>query len=118
MKIKKLTMFLILSSLVFGNDIELENLEKLKEKNLITREDYLILKNEILGANEEIQYTLKVNGIEKDNFYPVIVKNDDIYLNLNVFFEINLNHVHSCAHNGRHLHHSHIRLDHISIQQD
>lgn len=87
MKIKKLTMFLILSSLVFGNDIELENLEKLKEKNLITREDYLILKNEILGANEEIQYTLKVNGIEKDNFYPVIVKNDDIYLNLNVFFE-------------------------------
>lgn len=43
MKLKKITMFLIVSSLVFGNELELANLEKLREQNLISQEDYLSL---------------------------------------------------------------------------
>lgn len=85
MNLKKLTMFLLISSLAFGNDVDLDNLEKLREKNLISQEDYMILKSEITGSNEEIFYTLKVNGTERDNFYPIIEKNSKRYFNVDAF---------------------------------
>lgn len=87
MKLKKLTMFLIVSSLVFGNELELANLEKLREQNLLSQEDYMILKSEILGSDEEIQYTLRVNGVERDNFYPIIKQKEKKYLNLEAFLD-------------------------------
>lgn len=85
MRLKKLTMFLIVSSLVFGNELELAKIEKLREQNLLSQEDYMILKAEILGSDEEIQYTLRINGVEKDNFYPIIVKNGKKFLNIESF---------------------------------
>lgn len=85
MRLKKLTMFLIVSSLVFGNELELANIEKLREQNLLSQEDYMILKAEILGSDKEIQYTLKINGSEVDNFYPIVVKSGKNFFNLEKF---------------------------------
>lgn len=84
---KKIFIFLIVIVPVFGSDTTLEDLEKLKQENLISIEDYNILKQELTNESIEELYTLKINGLEVDNAYSVINDNDIRYLNLNIFLE-------------------------------
>lgn len=87
MKLKRFVMFCLLSSLALSSEIKLERLEELRKKNLISQEDYQILKSEITPTNQESMYTLKINGSVKDNFYPVVKKGGSQYLNVNKFLD-------------------------------
>ncbi|MGL6169185.1 MAG: hypothetical protein ACRC0Y_12955, partial [Fusobacteriaceae bacterium] len=86
MKLKSmicLLTFLCLSLLSYAEEFTLEQLNELKSLNMITEEDYVILLNELEGAEErESFYNLKVNGAKVSEVYPVIVQENKIYLPL------------------------------------
>lgn len=84
---KKLLTFLLVTASAFGSDITLDELEKLRQQNLISTEDYMILKQELTNNSEEELYTLKINGSEVDNAYSVINENDIRYLELGNFLK-------------------------------
>lgn len=88
MRIKKLVLFFIISRVVMAIATEENaNLDLLLQKGLLSKEDYSILKAEQLGEEEEIYYTLRINGTEKNKFYPLLKKRREVYLSLNEFFK-------------------------------
>lgn len=85
---KKLGLFFILNCVLLASELSLEQLEELKEKKLVSQADYLILKSEITKEDKIEFYTLKVNGVEVDNLYKILNKNNQRYLELETFLQI------------------------------
>lgn len=83
--------FLLITCFVQGyaeTDINIEQLKDLKEKGMISEEDYNIIFSEINGTLENEQlYDLNVNGALIDNRFKSIIKGDTMYLPLFRFIE-------------------------------
>lgn len=80
--------FLIVSLSFSENEITLEKLEDLKQRNLISLSDYLFLKEELDGTLEEKYFfNLSINRTSITNSFPIINKNEKIYVSLNSFFK-------------------------------
>lgn len=84
---KKFGLFFILNCALLASELNLKQLEELKETKLISYDDYLILKSEISNDDKLEVYTLKINGSEVDNLYKVLNKNNQRYLELETFFQ-------------------------------
>ncbi len=82
-------LFFLITALSFSEDnLTLEQLENLKERNLISLDDYLFLKDELEGRLEEKYfYSLFINRSRITSNFPVINKNDKVYISLNSFFK-------------------------------
>ena len=85
--IKKLLTFLLVTAPIFASDITLTELEDLKKQNLISTEDYMILKQELTNSSKEELYTLKINGVEADNAYSIINEDNTRYLDIGSFLK-------------------------------
>lgn len=73
---------------VENNEINKEELKKMKEIGLISEEDYQILLEESIGdKNEEALYSLNVNGKRVSNMYKLQITNGKIYFPLFEFLE-------------------------------
>ncbi|MGL5175806.1 MAG: hypothetical protein ACRC7F_05575, partial [Cetobacterium sp.] len=67
--------------LTYSADFTLQELNELKNLNMLTEEEYQILLNELSGVQErENFYSLKVNGAKVSDVYPVVIDGDKIYL--------------------------------------
>lgn len=86
-KIIYLFLILIICIKIFGRSFTIEELEELREKELITFEDYKILRDEIEAVLEEY-FTLSVNSRKVSNQYRVVKFREKTYLNLEEFFKI------------------------------
>lgn len=82
-------LFFLITALSFSEDnLTLEQLEDLKQRNLISLDDYLFLKDELEGRLEEKYfYSLFINRSRITSNFPVINKNDKVYISLNSFFK-------------------------------
>lgn len=88
-KILFLFSILLIHSTSFSSaNITLEKLEDLKNKNAISQEDYLFLKDELEGKLEEKHIsTLFVNRIQITNNFHVIHRDDKTYIPLKEYFK-------------------------------
>lgn len=84
---KKWVLFIVLNYSLLASEINLYQLEELREKKAISQEDYLLLKEEISPQEKEEFYSLKINGYEVEKFYSVLKKENQRYLDLNSFLE-------------------------------
>ena len=87
---KILFVLLTLNSLdTYSKDISLEEIIELKEKGLITEEEFNILKNEAVGseAAREDLYDLNINGKLVSRAYKVLNENGREYLPVKEFFK-------------------------------
>ncbi|MGL6098345.1 MAG: hypothetical protein ACRC0G_01845 [Fusobacteriaceae bacterium] len=76
-----LLIFLYFSFSIYSEDLNLDELNRLKSMNMITSEEYRILLGELNNVKErENFYNLKVNGRKINDLYPVIIQNDKTYL--------------------------------------
>lgn len=96
MKIKVkiyLLMFIWLSLSVYSSEFTLEELNELKNLNMITDEQYKIIFDDLQGVQErENFYSLKVNGTKLSDTYPVINEDGKIYFAvINLFDSIGFN---------------------------
>lgn len=84
---KIIVWFFCITTLLLATEsgYKLEEIEELYQKNIITREDYEILKQEILGKDEDALYTLTISNTVVDSRFPIIFKNGYPYINLNKF---------------------------------
>lgn len=84
MKVKSMSsllIFIYFSLMVYSAEFTLEQLNELKDLNMITEEEYKILLNEFEGVPErENLYNLKVNGAKINDVYPVIFQDNKTYL--------------------------------------
>ena len=89
MKIRYLGIFFWISVLILANenDLDLERLERLKAENMISDDEYMIFKSELLGNEGEVFYTLRVNGREIERFYPVMNYGDKKYLDMTTLLD-------------------------------
>ncbi|MGL5725168.1 hypothetical protein [Cetobacterium sp.] len=90
MKKKILLLFLYCGFLLKA--ITLEEIDELRRLNIVTEEDYLILKEELTGNLVGTEYyTLAINGRVVENNYRVLSENKKKYLPLKLFLKaINL----------------------------
>lgn len=80
---KKILTFFLLSVSIFSAEYTLEELNKLKELNYISQEDYEIFKNELLGTSEgEMLYSLKVNDLKVSNIYPILQRDGKTFFSI------------------------------------
>lgn len=71
-----------------NNQVDIENLKKMKDMGLLTEEDYQILLEESNGyRNEEALYSLSVNGRKVSNMYRIQKNDGKIYFPLFEFLE-------------------------------
>ena len=70
------------------NEIRLKELEKLREQQIISEEDYQILKREIVGENENREglYDLSINSKLVSKMYGVREREGKLYFPLKEFF--------------------------------
>lgn len=77
---KKILSYLLLSTLALSAEYTLEELNKLKELNLISNDEYEVFKNELLGTETgENLYTLSVNSLKVSQVYPILKENNRFY---------------------------------------
>ena len=70
---KKILTYLLISIAAFSAEYTIEELNKLKELNFITDEEYEVFKNELLGVkNGELLYSLRINNLKVSEVYPVL----------------------------------------------
>lgn len=81
--------FIVYFAKGYGEDITIEQLNELREKEMISQEDYNILVAELNGTlkNEQI-YNLNVNGILIDNKFKVLTEGNTMYFPLFQFLEL------------------------------
>lgn len=89
---KFLLTFLLMTCFAKGygeDDVSIEQLNSLKEKGMISQEDYDILMADLTGTleNEEL-YKLNINGILIDDKFKVLIKGEKIYFPLFRFLEL------------------------------
>lgn len=78
--LKKTMVYLLLSTLAFSAEYTMDELNKLKELNFISNEEYEIFKNELLGIESgEAMYSLSVNNLRVSQIYPVLKENNKTY---------------------------------------
>ena len=91
MKRKIILIFFINLILLFAQEqeLELQKLKDLKEQNLISEEDYEILKNDLLGiSNERLSYySLSINSKLVSRKYKIINENGKTYFPIKEFFD-------------------------------
>ena len=91
MKRKIILIFFINLILLFAQEqeLELQKLKDLKEQNLISEEDYEILKNDLLGiSNERLSYySLSINSKLVSKKYKIINENGKTYFPIKEFFD-------------------------------
>lgn len=87
---KLFPLFILLSFLSLANEYTLEDLEQMKKDNIISLEDYEILKNDLLGIKDEIfdYYSLKINHYSVSTDYKVINKNGTNFLDVSDFITL------------------------------
>ena len=85
-----LFIFLFCKLITLSSEYTLEELNKLRDLQLITKEDYEILKAEILQNSPlaDNMYSLKINGKRLSNTYKVINKEGRAYLEILEFFKV------------------------------
>ncbi|MDX8335203.1 hypothetical protein [Candidatus Cetobacterium colombiensis] len=82
---------LILFTTTYSSDYSLEDLEVFKAQNLITEEEYEILKAEIEGTsslNDEMLYSVLINGRVRSNNLKLLKKDGADYIPLMEFLNI------------------------------
>ena len=73
---KKILTYLLISMATFSAEYTIEELNKLKNLNFISDEEYEVFKNELLGTKEgELLYSLKINDLKVSEIYPIMEKN-------------------------------------------
>lgn len=86
-----LLLFLIVSTLIArAEEYNLEQLDELLRQKVITKDDYEILKKDIVGekVNSEGYYNLKVNGYLVTNAYTAFYDGNILYLNVDDFVQL------------------------------
>lgn len=85
---KKSILFLFLLAKLILKAYTIDELNELRDKNVITLEDYNVLKNELseTGLIKEI-YSLSINGKKISNQYNVIKNEKNYYYSLTDFFK-------------------------------
>lgn len=90
-RVKALVVFILLalsSQQLLANDYTLEELEELRRINVITEEDYQILKAELQGnIVQDNIYSLKLGSKVISREFKVIAENDKRYLDMMNFFQ-------------------------------
>lgn len=88
-RVVKIFIFLLVIQNMYANQYNLNDLDEMKRNNLISVEDYEILRNDLLGINEEAfdYYSLKVNNTLVSTDYKVIEDKGIRYLDLMSFIE-------------------------------
>lgn len=83
-----LFVFLMCKLTSLSADYTLEELNQMRDLQLITKEDYEVLKAEILQNSSltDNMYSLKINGKRLSNTYKVINKEGRAYLEILEFF--------------------------------
>ena len=76
---------IILSSLSYANSKQNSNLELLKENNLISEEEYMILNDNFEDEGKQL-YNLLINGETKNRVYPIFVEKNKVYFPIFSFF--------------------------------
>lgn len=70
---KKILTYLLISIATFSAEYTIEELNKLKELNFISDEEYEVFKNELLGVKDgELLYSLRINNLKVSEVYPVL----------------------------------------------
>lgn len=90
MNLRKHKIILLLCFLfLFQKNVQADsNLDMLKDKGLITQEEYNLLKDEAEYEEEgEVFYNLMVNGETKSKIYEVIAQNKTYYFPVKAFFK-------------------------------
>lgn len=84
--------FLLITSFIKGyceENISIEQLNALRERGMISQEDYSILVADLNGTLENEQlYKLNVNGVLIDNKFKVLTKGNTLYFPLFKFLEL------------------------------
>ena len=86
-----LSIWLILSTTIYSLDYSLEDLEIFKSQNLITEEEYAVLKAELEGTsliNDEMIYSVIVNGRVRGTHLKLLKKESYDYIPLIEFLDI------------------------------
>ncbi|MDX8336579.1 hypothetical protein [Candidatus Cetobacterium colombiensis] len=84
---KKILTYFLVSIATFSAEYTLEELDKLKELDFISQEEYDVFKNELLGVQEgQLLYTLEINNQKVSNVYPIIQKNNKTFFSIISFF--------------------------------
>lgn len=90
MNLRKHKIILLLCFLfLFQKNVQADsNLDMLKDKGLITQEEYNLLKDEAEYEEEgEVFYNLMVNGETKSKIYEVIAQNKTYYFPVKAFLK-------------------------------
>ncbi|MGL5901560.1 MAG: hypothetical protein ACRCZO_02655, partial [Cetobacterium sp.] len=94
MKNKKyifLALILFVTTKILGTEFTSEELETLKERKLITLEEYEILKSELdgnLGQDGDIVYSLVINNRIRSNYFKLLKRNNKKYFPLFDFLDL------------------------------
>lgn len=81
--LKKILAYFLISITAFSAEYTLEELDKLKDLNFISQEEYEVFKNELLGTSEgDTLYSLKVNNLKVSNVYPVLQKDGKTFFSV------------------------------------
>lgn len=90
-KLGFLILFLVFQMQGKASEYTMEDLEILRSRNILTQEEYEILRDELQGTssqNGEILYSLVINGRIKSNLFMTIQEGEKQYFPLMRFFEI------------------------------
>lgn len=82
-------LFFIVGIQICASEYTMEDLEFLKSQELITQEEYQILKDELQGteADGEVLYSININGRGRFNLFKVIRENGKDYFPMFTFFQ-------------------------------
>lgn len=88
--IRKIMMYLLLSTtIILASDYTMEDLNKLKDLNMISNEEYEIFKNELQGTSSGKEFfSLNINGLKVSEIYPVIKEQSKEYFPIINFFNV------------------------------
>ncbi|WP_403559542.1 hypothetical protein ACIE8Z_08500 [Cetobacterium somerae ATCC BAA-474] len=88
--IRKVMMYLMISTtIILASDYTMEDLNKLKDLNMISSEEYEIFKNELQGTSSGKEFfSLSVNGLKVSEIYPVIKEEIKEYFPIINFFNV------------------------------
>lgn len=82
-----LIFFLIFPFSYSEEEISLNELKELKEKGLLSQEDFEIILAEKMGTLENYElYKLSINGTLANDRYKVLIKGKDMYFSIFDFF--------------------------------
>lgn len=77
---KKILTYLLISIATFSAEYTIEELNKLKELNFISDEEYEVFKNELLGVKDgESLYSLRINNLKVSEVYPALERDGKIF---------------------------------------